>query len=277
MTEPSLHRLQQCLQQSPPNLAEAALILALPEYPTLDIAYYLQRLDAFAAQVNSYLLPDSPAVERLYALNQVLFTEQGFTGNREDYYNPRNSFLNDVLETRCGIPITLSIVYLEVGRRIGLALEGISFPGHFLVKLAVEDGEIILDPFINGISLDEEELLQRLRSNYGNTADTELLILLLQPASVKDILVRLLHNLKAIYSQTQQTEKMLTVLNQLLVIAPQLAETWRDRGLLYEQLECFHSATQDLQYYLQLKPKAEDFSLVQSYLLALQAQTTYLH
>ncbi len=277
MTEPYLQRLQHCLQQPSPNLAEAALILALTEYPELDIAYYLRRLDELAAQVKQLVYPDSPAVERLYALNQVLFAEQGFTGNQEDYYNPHNSFLNEVLDTRCGIPITLSIIYLEVGRRVGLALEGISFPGHFLVKLAVEDGEIILDPFINGISLDEDELFQRLRSNYGNTADTELLMLLLQPASVEDILVRLLRNLKAIYMQTQQDEKILVVLNQLLVIAPELAETWRDRGLLYEQLECFHSATQDLQHYLQLKPDAEDISLIESRLLAVQEQVTYLH
>lgn len=277
MSMPFLDRLRVQLQVDEPNVAEVALTIALAEYPNLNIDYYMQQLDELAAKVRLYVSPQQSMIEQLYYLNHVLFQEEGFTGNQEDYYNPCNSFLNDVLDTRSGIPITLSIIYLEVGQRLGLPLEGVSFPGHFLVKLPVGEGEIILDPFLKGASLDETELLSRLRQNYGQNVNSELLIFLLEGASFSDILVRLLRNLKAIYLQNKEYEKVLVILSQMLIVEPELSEAWRDRGLLHEQLECLHSAQYDLQQYLQRNPKAEDADLMRLRLSALQAQAAYLH
>ena len=123
---------------------------------------YLRKLDDLADNVQARLTPHAPPEKIIATMNQFLFQELGFSGDTKDYYDPRNSFLNDVLDRRTGIPITLSILYMEVGRRLGLALQGVTFPGHFLVKLVLEDGQVILDPFSGGASLSEEELKSRL-------------------------------------------------------------------------------------------------------------------
>ncbi len=241
------------------NLAEAALLMAADEYPSLDVSTYLQRLDELAAGVRGRLPADATFEDTVVALNEFLFEEQGFTGNTDDYYDPRNSFLNEVLDRKLGIPITLSILYIEIGRRIGLTFQGISFPGHFLVKSETDVGDIVLDPFSGGVALSEEDLVQRLRERFGEeNAPSAPLAPLLQAAGKKEILLRMLRNLKAIYVNNEDHAKALTVIDRILIIEPDLADELRDRGQLYERLECFRPALADLRRYLSLNPTDPD-------------------
>ena len=193
------------------SLAEAALLIAQDEYPNLDINAYLQRLDDLSRDVSARLSPGAPPENIIAAMNNLLFQEEGFAGNEKNYYDPRNSFLNDVLDRRLGLPITLSIVYIEVGQRLGLSLKGVSFPGHFLVKLKLEQGRVVLDPYSGGVSLSEQELRNRLHQSYGDQLDVPL-DRLLASAGKKHILTRLLHNLKAIYLHTEEFTKTLFVI-----------------------------------------------------------------
>ncbi len=277
MKVPPIERLREHISQAKFDLAETALIIAQAEYPQLEIAQYVDKIDKLAQQVRKQTQNLSSAPDILYAMNQVLFEQQKFIGNNQDYYNPRNSFLNDVLDQKQGIPITLSILYLEIAKRLELPLEGVSFPGHFLVKLAVSEGEIILDPFCKGVSLSQEELMQRLESTYGLDVDNEVLYQSLETASNADILVRLLRNLKIIYLRQKQFQKALTVLDQLLIFTPNTADEWRDRGLVYQQLECFKAAAYNYQQYLELAPESPDNELISAQIYDLQKHIAQLH
>lgn len=237
------------------NLAEAALLMAADEYPGIDVNRYLRVIEGLAAELRGRLSPTATFEDTVVALNEFLFDEQGFSGNTDDYYDPRNSYLNEVLDRKLGIPITLSILYMEIGRRIGLLLQGISFPGHFLVKTETDEGDIVLDPFLGGAVLSEEDLVQRLRDRFGEeNAPSAPLAPLLQTAGKKEILLRVLRNLKAIYINNQNYQKALTTLDRILWIAPDLAEEVRDRAQLYERLECFGPALTDLRRYMSLNP-----------------------
>lgn len=241
------------------DLAEAALLLATDEYPDLDVAAYLARLEDLARSARERLREDADLEETIVALNCFLFIEQGFAGNTRDYYDPRNSFLNEVLDRRLGIPITLSILYMEVGRRLGLAFEGVSFPGHFLVKFSTREGDVVLDPFYGGVPLSEEDLMDRLEEVYGEAAAVRTALpQLLHTAGKREILVRLLRNLKGIYLRSESYAKALAVANRILLIEPQLPEELRDRGRLHERLECFRAAVDDYARYLALEPRAAD-------------------
>jgi len=262
-----------------PSLAEAALLVAKTEYPELDVQRYLHQIEDLAERVRVQLPEeDNDNLHQLiYMLNQVLFEEEGFVGNMADFYDPRNSFLNEVLERKQGIPITLSILYIEVGRRIGLPLEGISFPGHFLVKLSLSNGDIVLDPFSQGVSLSAENLLERLQDIYGDNADLDLLRDALETATPQDIMVRMLRNLKGIYLQRKLYDKALQIMNIIVTLAGDVPEEWRDRGAVYQQLECARAALQDYQKYLQMKPEAEDKERIEEHLFDLRKQAAMLH
>ncbi len=233
------------------SLAEAALLIATVEYPDLDIPYYLQRLEQLTDTVAERAQAFSSALDRVTELNMFLFEEQGFGSNTDNYYDPRNSFLNQVLDRHLGIPITLSILYMEVGKRLSLGLQGVSFPGRFLVKFAHAPGEIVLDPFAGGVSLGLTELEALLKSSFG-VAHEHLppLDQLLAAAGKKEILLRLLRNLKSIYQHTNQIPKALSMLDLMLLIEPGLVDEWRERGELYQRLECFRPALEDFQHYL---------------------------
>ncbi len=258
------------------DLAEAALLIAQGEYPQLDIGAYLERLDHLAGKVRARLSPGAPPEKIVAAMNQRLFEEEGFAGNTGRYYDPRNSFLNDVLDRRIGIPISLSIVYMEVGRRLGLSLEGVSFPGHFLVKLELENGEVVLDPYSGGASLSERELGKRLRRFHGDLSGVSI-DRFLTGASKKEILVRMLRNLKAIYLHREDFARALSEVQRILLIMPDLAEELRDRGLLYERLECAQSALQDYRRYLELEPNARDVRVIRSRIINIEKTSTALH
>ncbi|MGH7964643.1 MAG: SirB1 family protein [Candidatus Binatia bacterium] len=255
------------------DLAEAALLIAQEEHPQLDVAAYLRRLDHLAAAARARL-PQSPVpADIIESLNTQLFREEGLTGNEQEYYDPRNSFLNEVLDRKTGIPISLSVIYLEVGRRLGLPLVGVGFPGHFLVKYVGPEGDIVLDPFFGGITLTQEQLTQKLRTAYGDDHPVlSQLPQLLVPASKKEILLRMLRNLKAIYLQQGDLTRALAALDRLLLIVPDEAVEVRDRGAVHQQLGHIQAALQDFRHYLQVAPQAEDAEAVRVMIARMAAQ-----
>jgi regulator of sirC expression with transglutaminase-like and TPR domain len=241
------------------RLAEAALAVALDEYPALDTAACLARLDAMAAELAQDLPAGASLEARLEALNRLLFERHGFAGNSRDYYDPRNSLLNDVLERRTGIPITLSIVYMDVARGAELTLEGISFPGHFLVGCPVAGGKLVLDPYAGGAALGREELETRLAQLYGAAVLERVDVAeLLEPAAGRDILGRMLRNLKAIHLKRRDLPRALAAIERLLLVQPEMTVELRDRGLVYLDMECYRGALDDLERYLGLEPEAAD-------------------
>lgn len=260
------------------NLAEAALLCAQDAYPDLDVRSTLTDIERLGTTLALRLPTDFPATHRLLALNNYLFRELGFAGNQNEYYDPRNSFLNDVLARKTGIPITLSILYLEIGQQLGLKLKGVSFPGHFLVKLRVNGGELVLDPFAGGKLLSEDDLRQRLAQFAGEAAARTLpLEDFLEPATPRQILARLLRNLKGIYLEAGDLERALGVMHRLVILLPDAPEERRDRGRVYARLECPRAAVDDLGHYAAARPAAEDAAQVAADLAAVTIQTARLN
>jgi len=259
------------------DLARACLLISQDAYPGLDVEGYLGEIERFAARLRGRLQGSRGAEERVVELNQFLFDELGFHGNARDYYDPRNSYLNEVLDRRMGIPLTLSVLYLEVGRRIGLALEGVSFPGHFLVRLPLRGSMLVLDPFSGGEPQSETDLRARLRRVVpaGTTGPVPLeelpLEQFLEPAGKRQILARLLRNLKGIYREADKPERLLEVLNRMLTVAPEAHGELRERGLVYQRLECYRAALKDLSDYSSLEPDAPDIEDVRTKVLELSA------
>lgn len=246
-----------CVDQPELPLARAALLFARGEYPELAVDEYLARLDTMAAVVRARLPTAADWRTTLQALNHHLFQELGFSGNMADYYDPGNSYLNEVLDRRRGIPISLSVIYLEVAWRLDVPLEGVGFPGHFLVRLELADGIAVLDPFHGGVSLGLDELYERLRLIQADPEESDLAELLASTGK-RDILARMLRNLKAIYLQRAAWMQALEISNRLLLVAPDSSLDLRDRGLVLEQLDCPHAALADYRRYLRLAPAAAD-------------------
>src|SRR5881396_1404068 len=239
------------------DLARAALAIARIAYPDLDPAPYLRQLDDLAAAVRPRLYPQASPEAAVTELAGYLFGECGFRGNQEEYYDPRNSYLNDVLERRTGIPISLSVLLIETGVRLGLGIEGVAFPGHFLVRVAGSRGPLLLDPFYGGRPIGERELLARYRSFLGS--DTPALPPdALATADTPGILTRMLRNLLGVYLDRNDHAHALAAAELLLVLVPDSADELRMRGLLYERLECFGAALDDFRRYLELAPGAPD-------------------
>ena len=259
------------------ELARACLLIAEDAYPGLDVGRYVGEIERLALGLRNRLPRDAGAEEKIVALNQFLFDDLGYTGNADDYYDPRNSYLNEVIDRRTGIPITLSVLYMELGRKIGLPLEGVSFPGHFLVRLRLRGGMLVLDPFSGGEPQSEDELRQRLqrvipREATGGMPVRELpLEQFLEPASHRQILARILRNLKSIYRQAEMPERMLDVLNRALVVSPESTSDLRDRGIVYQQLQCYRAAQRDLTDYLAQEPDADDLDEIRVKLIELNS------
>jgi regulator of sirC expression with transglutaminase-like and TPR domain len=271
------------LKQPEIDLARACLMIAEDAYPGLDVEHYLAEIEGLGARLRARLREDAGAEARVVALNEFLFQDLGYWGNAEDYYDPRNSYLNDVLERRTGIPITLSILYMELAQRIGLACEGVSFPGHFLVRVGIRGGVLILDPFAGGAPQSEPELRERLQRVIPEDAAAGVGIAdlpldqFLEPASKRQILGRLLRNLKGIYRDADRPERMLEVLNRMLLVHPDSPAELRDRGLVYQRLECWRPALQDLTHYLQRDPEAADVAEVRASLVELAGRCARLN
>jgi regulator of sirC expression with transglutaminase-like and TPR domain len=237
------------------DLAEAALLVARDEYPELEPAPYLALLDAWAGRVRERLPVHAGPAAAAAALRAVLFDEKGLRGNADDYYDPRNSFLNDVLDRRSGIPISLSAVYLAVGRRAGLVVEGLGLPGHFIVRVGGTPG-VLLDPFFGGTELSEEQCQDRLDRVFGRKARVD--AAMLAPCDTRAILARMLRNLKIIYGKRDDHLRAVRVCDRLLELDPEQAAERRDRGLLYAGLGCYGLAADDLEAYARRAPRAED-------------------
>jgi regulator of sirC expression with transglutaminase-like and TPR domain len=259
------------------DLARACLMIAEDAYPGLEVERYMGEIERLALRLRGRLPQNSSGEERVVALNQFLYEDLGYWGNTDDYYDPRNSYLNEVIERKTGIPITLSIVYMELGRRVGLPLEGVSFPGHFLVRLRLRGGMLVLDPFAGGAPQSEDDLRCRVKRVIPDGVADDLpagelpLDQFLEPATNRQILSRVLRNLKGIYREADKPERMLDVLNRMLLVTPGASAELRDRGYVYQRLECYRAALKDLTDYTQREPDAADLDEVRGKLFELSA------
>ena len=270
------------------GLAEACLLIAEDAYPGLDVNRYLAEIERMAARLRGRLPQEADAEEKIIALNQLLFDDLGFAGDAENYYDARNSYLNEVIDRRRGIPISLSILYMEVGRKVGLPLQGVSFPGHFLVRLGLRGGTLMLDPFSAGTPMSEHDLRELLRRVVAGSVRAGLrsardvaaelpLNQFLEPAGHRQILARVLRNLKGIYRDKGEPQTLLRVLNRALLVTPDSHADLRDRGLVFQQLEAFRAALQDLKDYLKREPEAADSDEVRAQVVELTARCSRLN
>lgn len=262
LKDSAIHEFGRLAGTADEDLAQAALLIPLLEFPQLDATPYLAKLDAMGAAAATRLAARGldPRTSTAHALvaefNGYLFEEQGFSGNRERYDDPRNSFLNEVLERRTGIPITLALVYLEVARRAGVPIVGVNFPGHFLLRSPSRHSapgfreDLIIDPFHGGALLSESDCRRLLQKHIG--ADAAFDPTLLTPATKPQILTRMLLNLKHIYVRMRSFPQAHDVTRMLLAVDPAALTELRDRGLLAYHLRDFSGALRDLQHYLQL-------------------------
>ena len=246
-------------------LLEAAASLAQDEYPDLDVQQVLADVDRLGVRLKRRVAPSAGPMERLQALNQLFFGDLGFAGNVNDYYNPDNSYLHVVLNTRRGIPISLAVLWLELAHSLGLPAEGVSFPGHFLVQVRLGDGRVVVDPF-TGASLGRDELLERIEAFQptGVTARGNAVPLApyLQPASARRILSRMLHNLQEIHRAQQDWERFVAVQDRLVTLLPRAWAEYRDRGLALAELGQHTRAREDLRLYLREATDAADRALM---------------
>lgn len=238
------------------DLAKAALYIAQEEYPQVDPAKYLNALDTMAAEVRERLPAQRYPLRVIQTINQYLYSDLGFTGNTADYYDPRNSFLNQVMDRRTGIPITLSLVYLEIARRIDFPMVGVGMPGHFLIRPDFEDAGIWVDAFNAGEILFPEDCKELLSRMYGHPVP--LLPEFLEPVSPRQFLARMLSNLKLIYVTQNDAPRALEVVDRILLLFPDSLTELRDRGILYYQDGYVEEAIEDLEAYLAQVPEAED-------------------
>ncbi|PTB17139.1 transglutaminase [Trinickia symbiotica] len=256
-------------------VTETALSLAQDAYPDLDLQGALAELDELAVRLKRRLPENADLTDKIGALNRFFFRELGFAGNLNDYYDPDNSHLNIVLKRRRGIPISLAILYMEIGEQIGVPVKGVSFPGHFLLRVTLPEGDVMLDP-TTGKSLTEAEMVDRLEPYLSHTSGDSIggtLRMLLQPATGREIIARMLRNLKAIYLQTERWQRLLAVQQRLVILLPENIEEVRDRGFAYARLDYLRPALEDLERYLDDRPDAEDATAVESQLQELRQRT----
>lgn len=255
------------------NLLEAAASLAQDEHPDLDVQAVLSEVDALGLRLRQRLPADASAQSKLRSLCRYFYEELGFAGNVNNYYERDNSFIHQVLATRRGIPISLAVVFLELATQLGLRAQGLAFPGHFLVRISMGNGELILDPF-TGQSLSRsrlDEMLQAFRGSTGLQGEVDLPVdLFLQPTPPRDILARMLRNLKEIHRAAQDWTRLLAVQQRLVILLPHSALERRDRGLVLESLGRWPAAAEDLEAYLAQEPKALDGPMLQERLARLR-------
>ena len=260
------------------DLARASLLLACEEYPGLEVERYLDRIDALAGVLRGRLGPSPdamPPAAAVAALNHVLFEEEGFRGNVEEYYDPRNSFLNDVLDRRTGIPITLSTVYVTVGRRAGLSVDGVGLPGHFVVRVSTAGGEALADPFHAGALLTPEDCQARLDRIYGGRV--RLAPDMLVPCPPRAVLARVVRNLKAIYLKEGDGERALRAADLIVLLEPGSLEGRRERGLVLAALDCYAMAADDLEAYVEGVPRTQETDHIRTRIQELRRQAARLN
>jgi regulator of sirC expression with transglutaminase-like and TPR domain len=253
-----MHELRELLQGGPgdPGLDVAALQIATVEYPEIVPSSFVELLDSYGRELGERLTPEADGEEFIHTMNDYMFEELGFQGNQDDYYHPANSCLNEVLTKRVGIPISLSVVYMEVARRVGRKVHGIGLPGHFIVQY--EDAEItaFIDPFHAGRLMFETECHELAHEITGLDISKDTSVL--KPVSKRHILIRMLNNLRSVYFQRQQPLKAIEVLSLLIEADPGSPEEYKQRGVCLAQLNRFAQARADLEMYLKLSPDAPD-------------------
>ncbi len=258
------------------DLGRAALHLARIAYPSLDPDRWLAELDTLADGVRARVPAGAPPADVVEALTAHVFGACGFRGNQDEYYDPRNSFLNDVLARRTGIPISLAVVLIETGARLGVALEGVGFPGHFLVRAPGPYGPVLRDPFFGGRIVAADDLLARFRAVAAPHA-TAVPPGAVQRAGTPAILTRMLRNLLRVYLERGEHEQALAAADLALVLVPDSADELRVRGLLYERLDCAPAALADFRRYLELAPQAPDAAAIRERIVQLGRAGTTLH
>lgn len=246
------------------NLEKAALYIAQEEYPNLDVDEYLNAIDTMADEIRDRLPNESYPLRILQTINDYLYRDLKFVGNTDDYYDPRNSFLNDVLDRRTGIPITLALVYLAIAQRLEFPMVGIGMPGHFLIRPAVNEMEVFVDAFNNGEILFYQDCEERLRQIYGQPI--ELQPEFLEAVTPHQFLGRMLTNLKAVYLSRNEIEKCLGTIERILILFPEAPYELRDRGIIYFQTQRWIEAREDLERYLENVPNANDRPIIQQLL-----------
>jgi len=272
-TEEIRSRLYTLAAQSSVDLGEGALLIAAEDEPGLDIDPYLRFLDELARKVKAAVAGDGSSARWRYAVADEIFTRQGFHGDEQEYYDPRNSYLNQVIDRRCGIPVTLSIVYLAVGARLGLPVAGVNAPGHFLVR----HGEQVLDPFHRGRPVTDDALREQLEQMRAPDPQAEVQRLLSSPPSARAILCRVLGNLKANYLRRGSWTQALAAVDRLIGLNPGNAAELRDRGVIYQRLECPRAAAADFERYLELVPGDPEADIIRNAIVQLTASAARLH
>ena len=266
----SFRRQYQRLLQGPDedvDLARAALLISGEIYPDINVQGYLNALDSMATDIHVSTTASSDRRELAKAVSDYLFRRRGFTGNQEDYYDPRNSYLSQVMDRQLGIPITLSVVYMEVGRRLGLPAEGVGLPGHFIVRIDGEGEGLYVDAFHQGRLMTGRECLQAVQSMFRGRLNLRLEHLL--PYSNRQILVRLLGNLKINYMRQKQLRQALAAMDLIVITEPKVAASYKERATMFAQWGRHSLAAADLTKYLELAPDAKDVSEIQRQIRAL--------
>jgi regulator of sirC expression with transglutaminase-like and TPR domain len=273
--EASRRLLLRFVAQEPIDLARASLAVAREEYPEMDEGHYLRLLDQLAEGAHRGLPSGATIERRVGRLNTYLFHEQNYVGNQDDYYDPRNSFLNEVLDRRTGIPLSLCILYMEVGRRCGLQVDGIGFPGHFLCKVQLDGGELVVDPFHRGQLLGLEEIKKRLASAVGDQYRFDPRVL--RAAKPREILVRMLQNLRSVYAEKNDMPRALSAVDRLLLLAPENIRGLRERAQLYESLGGALPAAADLEKVLKLEPNVSDAAALRTKVARLRGAGRFMN
>lgn len=260
-------------------LLETALLIARDEYPDLDADLYDTLVQSHAEHLRHEIGTIEPWPLKMAAINRHLFDELGYTGNHDEYYDPRNSYLNQVFERRLGNPVSLAMVQMEVAHRLGVPLDGVSFPGHFLVRLPVDDGLLVMDPFNGGRPLGVDELRERAKPHLGgDVPDGAALLHILNPASPRAILVRTLRNLHGVYAEREEWDRAARSADRVLKLTPDQPDALRDRGLAYLKMDYKAGAQRDLARYLHLSPEANDAPAMREQLVELNAvRTSRMH
>ncbi|MFM0324100.1 SirB1 family protein [Caballeronia glebae] len=255
-------------------LTEAALSLAQDAYPDLDLQAVLAEIDELVVRARRRIPDDADAKHKVDALNRYFFRELGFSSNLNDYYDPDNSHLHVVLRRRRGIPISLAVIYLEMAEQLGLPVRGVSFPGHFLLRVATPGQDLMLDP-TTGQTLSEAQMVEMLEPYVQRVGESigSALRVLLQPATRREIVARMLRNLKGIYLQTERWQRLLAVQQRLVIALPHSIEEVRDRGFAYARLDYLRPALEDLERYIEIRPDAEDATVVETELHELRQRT----
>jgi regulator of sirC expression with transglutaminase-like and TPR domain len=256
-------------------LTEASIAIGQHAFPDLVVQHVFDELDVLVEKLKHRITSEMAGIQKLQILKNYFYKELGFGPNRNDYYDPNNSYLHTVLETRRGIPISLALIFMEMGNQIGLNIKGVSFPNHFMVRLSLPQGEVILDP-LTGTSLSKQELQEMLDpylDAQGYRGEYQLpLSAFLRSSSPREILSRFLRNLKAIYTQQERWERLLGIQQRLVILLPDAIEEIRDRGLALAQLDYIRPAIEDMQKYLDESQDATDSDEIRAQIIQLEEQ-----